>query len=69
MIKREITMELGYTYWKDDGWHVGYLDDYPDYTTQSETLEELEDMLHSLYKDICTFDFSFVRHHGKLKIA
>ena len=62
-------MELGYTFWKDDGWYVGYLDDYPDYTTQGETLEEFEDMLRSLYKDIQTYDFSFVRHHGKLKIA
>jgi len=26
-------------------------------------------MLRSLYEDIKTFDFSFVRHHGKLKIA
>lgn len=62
-------MELGYSYWKDDGWYVGYLDDYPDYTTQGETLEEFEAMLRSLYEDIQTFDFSFVQHHGKLKIA
>ena len=62
-------MELDYTYWKDDGWYVGYLDNYPDYTTQGETLEEFEDMLRSLYEDIQAFDFSFVRHHGKVKIA
>ena len=54
-------MELGYTFRKDDGWYVGHLDDYPDYTTQGETLEEFEDMLRSLYEDIQTFDFSFVR--------
>jgi hypothetical protein len=62
-------MELGYSYWKDDGWYVGCLDDYPEYTTQGETLEEFEDMLRSLYEDIQTFDFAFVRHHGKLQIA
>jgi predicted RNase H-like HicB family nuclease len=62
-------MELGYTYWKDDGWFVGYLDDYPDYVTQGETHEEFEDMLRSLREDILAFDFSFVHHHGKLKIA
>jgi predicted RNase H-like HicB family nuclease len=62
-------MELGYTYWKDDGWYVGNLDEYPDYTTQGETKEELEEMLRSLYQDITTFDFSFIRQHGKLKIA
>ena len=47
-------MELDYTYWKDDGWYVGHLDDYPDYTTQGETLEEFEDMLRSLLEDIQT---------------
>ena len=62
-------MELNYTYWKDEGWHIGYLDDYPDYTTQGETLDELEDMLRSLYSDIKTFDFPFVFYHGKLKIS
>ena len=55
-------MEIGYTYWKDDGWYVGYLDDYPDYTTQGETIEEFEDMLRSLYDDIKTYDFSFIRN-------
>jgi hypothetical protein len=68
-LQRENTMELSYTYWKDDGWYVGHLDDYPDYTTQGETIEEFEDMLRSLYEDIQTFDFPFVQHHGKLKIA
>ena len=62
-------MELGYTYWKDDGWYVGYLDEYPDYTTQGETKEEFEEMLRSLYQDITTLDFPFIRQHGKLKIA
>jgi hypothetical protein len=62
-------MEFGYTYWKDDGWYVGYLDDYPDYTTQGETLEEFETMLRSLYNDIKINDFPFVRQHGTLKIA
>jgi hypothetical protein len=62
-------MELGYTYWKDDGWFVGYLDEYPDYTTQGETVEEFEKMLYSLYEDIAAFDFSFIRHHGKLRVA
>lgn len=62
-------MELNYTYWKDNGWYVGYLDDYPDYVTQGETLQEFEEMLQSLYEDIETFDFSFVHHHGKLQIA
>ncbi|GMO25979.1 MAG: hypothetical protein Pg6A_13270 [Termitinemataceae bacterium] len=59
-----MNQELDYIYWKDDGWFVGFLEDYPDYVTQGETREELEDMLRSLYSDINTFDFSFVRQRN-----
>jgi hypothetical protein len=65
---KERQMELAYTFWKDDGWYVGHMDDYPDYTTQGETLAELEEMLRSLYDDIKTYDFSFIHYHGKIEI-
>jgi predicted RNase H-like HicB family nuclease len=45
-----IIMELKYTYWQEeDGWFLGYLDDYPDHWTQGKSLEELEEMLTDLY--------------------
>jgi len=44
-------MELAYTYWEaDDGWLVGYLNDYPDHLTQGHDLAELEEMLADLYE-------------------
>jgi len=44
-------MELAYTYWEaDDGWIVGYLNDYPDHLTQGHDLAELEEMLADLYE-------------------
>jgi len=45
-------MSLDYTYWKDGDWYVGHFDAYPDYETQGKTLQELEQMLISLYKDL-----------------
>ena len=30
-----------YIYWQDDNMWLGYLEDYPDYWTQGETLKEL----------------------------
>jgi len=39
-------------YWEDDGWWLGYLQDYPDYLTQGETLEDLKGHLRDLYQDI-----------------
>lgn len=50
-------MQLSYTYWKtDDGWYVGYLNQYPDYWSQGASVKELEEMLVSLYGDIMQFD-------------
>ena len=46
-------MELSYTYWEAaEGGYIGFINQYPDYWTQGETLNELEDMLKSLYDDL-----------------
>jgi len=43
-------MEVPYTYWEaEDGWFVGYLNDYPDHLTQGHDLAELEEMLTDIY--------------------
>ena len=50
-------MQLSYTYWEaKEGGYIGYLNQYADYWTQGNTLEELEKMLVSLYTDIVKFD-------------
>jgi len=50
-------MQLAYTYWEaKEGGYIGYLNQYPDYWTQGDTVEELEKMLVSLYGDIMQFD-------------
>jgi predicted RNase H-like HicB family nuclease len=50
-------MELSYTYWEAvEGGFLGFINQYPDYWTQGETIEELEVMLKSLYQDIKAFD-------------
>ena len=44
-------MELSYTYWEaDDGWFVGFLNDYSDHLTQGHDLAELEKMLADVYQ-------------------
>ena len=44
-------MELTYTYWEaDDGWIVGFLNDYPDHLTQGHDIAELELMLADIYQ-------------------
>jgi len=50
-------MQLSYTCWEvKEGGFVGYLNQYPDYWTQGDSIEELEKMLISLYGDIIQFD-------------
>ena len=50
-------MELSYTYWEArEGGYIGYLNQYPDYWTQGNSVEELEKMLASLYDDVRQFD-------------
>ncbi len=45
-------------YWQEgDDW-LGYLQDYPDYWTQGETLDELKEHLKELYHDITDEDRS-----------
>jgi predicted RNase H-like HicB family nuclease len=49
----EAAIELPYTYWEaDEGGYLGYINQYPEYWTQGETVKELEEMLVSLYEDI-----------------
>jgi hypothetical protein len=50
-------MEASYTYWEvPEGGFIGFINQYPDYWTQGETIAELEAMLQSLYYDIIHLD-------------
>ena len=37
--------------WEEDGGWLGYLQDYPDYWTQGDTLDELKENLADIYQD------------------
>ena len=50
-------MQLSYTYWEaEEGGYIGFLNQYPDHWTEGDSIEELEEMLASLYDDIMEFD-------------
>ena len=42
---------IKYTYWQDEEMWLGYLEEYPDYWTQGETKQELEDNLRDLSQE------------------
>jgi len=58
-----------FVYWQDSGFWVGHLQDYPDYLTQGETLEELKENLQDLYKDVTSGEIPGVRKVDELVVA
>ena len=45
-------MKTKYIYWQDEDLWPGYLEEYPDYWTQAETIEELEENLRDIYLEL-----------------
>jgi predicted RNase H-like HicB family nuclease len=58
-----------YVHWRDEEMWIGYLEDYPDYMTQGETLEELQENLKDLYEEFTSGKIPGVRKVSELRIA
>jgi predicted RNase H-like HicB family nuclease len=43
---------IRYVYWQDGDMWLGYLEEFPDYMTQGETLEELQANLCDIHADL-----------------
>ena len=57
---------LRYIHWKEEDFHLGHLEAYPDYMTQGETIEELEENLRDLYRDMTSGEVPYVRKVDEL---
>lgn len=58
-----------YVYWQDgDSW-LGYLEEYPDYMTQGESLEDLQAHLKDLFDDLSGGHIPGVRKVAELQVA
>lgn len=60
--------EVNYLFWEEDDAWLGYLQDYPDYWTQGETLIDLIDHLKDLYLDLSGGKIPGARKLGALVI-
>jgi predicted RNase H-like HicB family nuclease len=56
-------------YWEEDGGWLGYLQEYPDYWTQGETLEDLEEHLKDLYQDLASGEIPGIRKVRELLVS
>jgi len=43
---------IRYVFWQDAGMWLGYLEEFPDYMTQGESQDELQEQLRDLYDEL-----------------
>ena len=55
-----------YFYWRDGDRWLGYFEEYPDYRTQGESLEDLQEHLKDLYGDLISGEMPGVRRSAEL---
>jgi len=58
-----------FVYWQDGDWWLGYLEEFPDYKTQGEDLDDLKAILLDLYRDLTSGEIPHVRRVGELVVA
>ncbi len=57
-----------YVYWQEEDMWIGYLEEYPDYMTQGESKEELEENLKDIYSELTSDTIPCVRKVAELEI-
>lgn len=61
--------KIQFTFWQEDDFFIGFINDYPDYQTQAETKEELIDNLKDLLLDIQSNQIPYLRKVEELLVA
>lgn len=60
---------MRYIRWQDGDMWLGYLETYPDYLTQGETLSELEENLRDILTELTSGTIPHVRQIAELQLA
>lgn len=58
-----------YIYWQDNKMWLGYLEEFPDYITQGESLDELKENLRDIYSELSAGNIPSVRRVDDLEVA
>ncbi len=61
--------EIEFTYWKNDDFYIGFINQYPDYETQGISLDDLKANLIDLWKDLESDEVPYIRKKDKLLVA
>ena len=57
-----------YVYWQDGDKWLGYFEEYPDYMTQGESLEDLQESLKDLFLDLTSGEIPGIRKVAELTV-
>jgi predicted RNase H-like HicB family nuclease len=60
---------LKYVYWQDGDFWLGYLEEFPDYITQGESLDDLKEHLRDLHQELTSGNIPAVRRVAELEVA
>ena len=58
-----------FVHWQDGDMWLGYVQEFPDYMTQGESLDELKENLRDLYDELTSGRIPAVRRVAELQIA
>ena len=64
-----IMKTTGFTYWPEEEFSLGYLDEFPHYVTQGTSLEDLKEHLADLHKDLSCGAIPNVKRHSELEVG
>jgi predicted RNase H-like HicB family nuclease len=58
-----------FIYYQEDDMWIGWLEEFPDYRTQGETLDDLRDNLKDIYEELMSGGIPHVRRVGELVVG
>ena len=58
-----------YIYWRDGEKWLGYFEEYPDYMTQGDSLEDLQECLKDLFSDLTSGEIPGIRRVAELTVS
>jgi predicted RNase H-like HicB family nuclease len=58
-----------FVYWQDGDQWLGYFQNFPDYWTQGESLEDLKEHLRDLYADLTSGEIPGIRQVDDLVVS
>lgn len=62
-------LTVKYVYWQEGAFWLGYIQDYPDYWTQGDSLDDLREHLADLYRDLTDGQIPGIRKVDELVVS